>query len=137
MIKVRAFQVAPAEVEAVLHGHPAVADCAVFGVPDGTDGETVVAAVRRAAPVEAAELVELVGARLASYKRPRRVEFVTEIPRLPSGKVLRRVLKEQVLRDQALREQVLKDQALREQVLKDQVLKDQVLKERDGRTADR
>ncbi|MFI9833132.1 class I adenylate-forming enzyme family protein [Streptomyces sp. NPDC051913] len=94
MIKVRAFQVAPAEVEAVLHGHPAVADCAVFGVPDATDGEAVVAAVRVSRPVEAAELIELVGARLASYKRPRRVEFVTEIPRLPSGKVLRRVLKE-------------------------------------------
>ncbi|MER6082680.1 AMP-binding protein [Streptomyces sp. NPDC001833] len=99
MIKVRAFQVAPAEVEAVLHGHPAVADCAVFGVPDGADGEAVVAAVRRAAPVEAAELVELVGGRLASYKRPSRVEFVAEIPRLPSGKVLRRVLKEQVLKE--------------------------------------
>ncbi|MEU1162797.1 hypothetical protein ABZ372_19730, partial [Streptomyces sp. NPDC005921] len=111
MIKVRAFQVAPAEVEAVLHGHPAVADCAVFGVPDGADGEAVVAAVRRAAPVEAAELVDLVGSRLASYKRPRRVEFVTEIPRLPSGKVLRRVLKERVL-------------------------KEELLKERDGRTAD-
>ncbi|WP_406444556.1 AMP-binding protein [Streptomyces sp. NBC_00631] len=99
MIKVRAFQVAPAEVEAVLHTHPAVADCAVFGVPDGADGEAVVAAVRRAAPVDAAELVELVGGRLASYKRPRHVEFVTEIPRLPSGKVLRRLLKEQVLKE--------------------------------------
>lgn len=99
MIKVRAFQVAPAEVEAVLHGHPAVADCAVYGVPDGADGEAVVAAVQRAAPVEAAELVALVGSRLASYKRPSRVEFVTGIPRLPSGKVLRRVLKEQALKE--------------------------------------
>ncbi|GAB2961039.1 AMP-binding protein [Streptomyces pseudoechinosporeus] len=97
MIKVRAFQVAPAEVEAVLHGHPAVADCAVFGIPDPADGETVVAAVRASRPVEAAELIALVGERLASYKRPSRVEFVSEIPRLPSGKVLRRVLKEQVL----------------------------------------
>ncbi|MFF4272808.1 class I adenylate-forming enzyme family protein [Streptomyces sp. NPDC001536] len=94
MIKVRAFQVAPAEVEAVLHGHPAVADCAVFGVPDPADGEAIVAAVRTTRPVTAAELIELVGARLASYKRPSHVEFVPEIPRLPSGKVLRRVLKE-------------------------------------------
>ena len=39
MIKVRGFQVAPAEIEAVLHGHPAVEDCAVFGIPDGADGE--------------------------------------------------------------------------------------------------
>jgi long-chain acyl-CoA synthetase len=94
MIKVRGFQVAPAEVEAVLHGHPAVADCAVFGVPDPADGEAVVAAVALAGPVEPAELIALVGDRLASYKRPSRVVFVPEIPRLPSGKVLRRVLKE-------------------------------------------
>lgn len=94
MVKVRGFQVAPAEVEAVLHGHPAVADCAVFGEPHPVDGEAIVAAVATSAPVSADELIGLVGARLASYKRPSRVEFVTEIPRLPSGKVLRRVLKE-------------------------------------------
>jgi long-chain acyl-CoA synthetase len=94
---VRAFQVAPAEVEAVLHGHPAVADCAVFGVPDPADGEAVIAAVVPATPggpVDPAELIALVGDRLASYKRPRRVVLTDEIPRLPSGKVLRRVLKE-------------------------------------------
>ncbi|WP_299560076.1 class I adenylate-forming enzyme family protein [uncultured Mycolicibacterium sp.] len=95
MIKVRGFQVAPAEVEAVLLGHPAVRDCAVFGVPDAADGEAVVAAVVADRPVPAEELVALVAARLASYKRPRRVVFVPEIPRLPSGKALRRVLKEQ------------------------------------------
>jgi long-chain acyl-CoA synthetase len=94
MIKVRGFQVAPAEVEAVLHGHPAVEDCAVFGIPDGTDGELVVAAVTTREPVDAAELTARVGERLASYKRVSRVVFVSEIPRLPSGKVLRRVLKE-------------------------------------------
>jgi long-chain acyl-CoA synthetase len=94
MIKVRGFQVAPAEIEAVLHGHPAVEDCAVFGVPDGTDGESVVAAVAAREPVDAAELTARVGESLASYKRLSRVVFVPEIPRLPSGKVLRRVLKE-------------------------------------------
>lgn len=94
MVKVRGFQVAPAEVEAVLHSHPAVSDCAVFGVTDAADGEAIVAAVSKHAEVSAEELIDLVGARLASYKRPSRVEFVTEIPRLPSGKVLRRVLKE-------------------------------------------
>lgn len=95
MIKVRGFQVAPAEIEAVLHGHPAVADCAVFGEPDPIDGEAVVAVVATGSPVGAEELIELVGERLASYKRPRRVVFVPDIPRLPSGKILRRVLKEQ------------------------------------------
>jgi long-chain acyl-CoA synthetase len=94
MIKVRGFQVAPAEIEEVLHGHPAVEDCAVFGVPDGVDGEAVVAAVATRASVDAAELIARVGERLASYKRLSRVVFVNEIPRLPSGKVLRRMLKE-------------------------------------------
>lgn len=94
MIKVRGFQVAPAEIETVLHGHPAVKDCAVFGVPDGINGEAVVAAVATCAPVDADELTARVDQRLASYKRLSRVVFVPDIPRLPSGKVLRRVLKE-------------------------------------------
>ena len=94
MIKVRGFQVAPAEIEAVLQGHPAVEDCAVFGVPDTANGEAIVAAVKTCSPVEADELIALVADRLASYKQPSRVVFVPEIPRLPSGKVLRRVLKE-------------------------------------------
>ena len=96
MIKVRGFQVAPAEIEAVLHGHPAVADCAVFGVSDQAHGEAVIAAVARSAAVEADELIALVADQLASYKRPSRVIFVPEIPRLPSGKALRRVLKERL-----------------------------------------
>jgi long-chain acyl-CoA synthetase len=90
----RGFQVAPAEVEAVLHGHPAVRDCAVFGVPDGANGEAVVAAVAAAKPVGEQELIALVADRLSSYKRPRSVVFVDAIPRLPSGKVLRRVLRD-------------------------------------------
>lgn len=94
MIKVRGFQVAPAEIETVLHGHPAVKDCAVFGVPDGINGEAVVAAVATRAPVDPGELAARVDQRLASYKRLSRVVFVPDIPRLPSGKVLRRVLKE-------------------------------------------
>jgi acyl-CoA synthetase (AMP-forming)/AMP-acid ligase II len=110
MIKVRGFQVAPAEIETVLHGHPAVKDCAVFGIPDGINGEAVVAAVATRAPcgagletgldtgldtdAVAADLTALVDEKLASYKRISRVVFVADIPRLPSGKVLRRVLKE-------------------------------------------
>ncbi|OBK78565.1 AMP-binding protein [Mycobacterium sp. 1164985.4] len=96
MIKVRGFQVAPAEVEAVLHGHPAVDDCAVFGVPDTANGEAIVAAVKMNASVPEDELASWVGERLASYKGPSRVIVVPEIPRLPSGKVLRRVLKERL-----------------------------------------
>ncbi|OBH79047.1 AMP-dependent synthetase [Mycobacterium mantenii] len=98
MIKVRGFQVAPAEIETVLHGHPAVKDCAVFGLPDGLNGEAVVAAVAASESVDteavATELTARVDERLASYKHLSRVVFVPDIPRLPSGKVLRRVLKE-------------------------------------------
>ena len=68
----------------------------MFGVPDAADGEAVVAAVATHGAVEADELIALVADRLASYKRPSRVVFVAEIPRLPSGKVLRRVLKERL-----------------------------------------
>jgi long-chain acyl-CoA synthetase len=94
MIKVRGFQVAPAEIEAVLHGHPAVKDCAVFGIPDGINGEAIVAAVAARAPVDPSDLTARVDEKLASYKHLSRIVFVDDIPRLPSGKVLRRVLKE-------------------------------------------
>jgi acyl-CoA synthetase (AMP-forming)/AMP-acid ligase II len=97
MIKVRGFQVAPAEIEAVLHADPRVRDCAVFGVDDSELGEAVVAAVVVApgADVGADELQRAVAEQLAGYKRVRHVVFVDEIPRLPSGKALRRSLKEE------------------------------------------
>jgi long-chain acyl-CoA synthetase len=98
MIKVNGFQVAPAEVEAVLHGHPAVVDCAVFGVADERAGEVPVAAVQLdpARPVAAGELERLVADSLATYKHLRRVVEVDAIPRLPSGKVLRRTLRDEL-----------------------------------------
>jgi long-chain acyl-CoA synthetase len=97
MIKVRGFQVAPAEIEAVLHGHPAVVDCAVFGVPDERAGELPVAAVQLdpAQPVSVDELSDLVARSLATYKRLRDVIVVDSVPRLPSGKVLRRTLRDE------------------------------------------
>ena len=97
MIKVNAFQVAPAEIEAVLHGHPAVVDCAVFGVADERAGEVPVAAVQLDPdrPVADGELAQLVADSLATYKRLRHVVVVDAIPRLPSGKVLRRTLRDE------------------------------------------
>jgi long-chain acyl-CoA synthetase len=97
MIKVNGFQVAPAEVEAVLLGHAAVLDCAVFGVPDERAGEVPVAAVQLVpdASVPESELQDPVATSLATYKQVRRVVFVDEIPRLPSGKALRRVLRDE------------------------------------------
>jgi acyl-CoA synthetase (AMP-forming)/AMP-acid ligase II len=96
MIKVRGFQVAPAELEAVLHGDPRVHDCAVFGVDDAELGEAIVAAVVLApgAHVTPEELQAVIADRLAGYKRVRHVVMVDAIPRLPSGKALRRQLKE-------------------------------------------
>jgi acyl-CoA synthetase (AMP-forming)/AMP-acid ligase II len=97
MIKVKGFQVAPAEIEAVLHGHPAVIDCAVFGLPDEAAGEVPVAAVQLdpAVTVAEGELEALVSSSLATYKQLRHLLVVDAIPRLPSGKVLRRTLRDE------------------------------------------
>jgi long-chain acyl-CoA synthetase len=94
MIKYKSFSVAPAEVEAVLFKHPAVADCAVIGKPDAEAGEIPKALVllRPGEEVSADTIMEFVGSRIAGYKKVREVEFVTTIPKTASGKVLRRVL---------------------------------------------
>jgi len=97
MIKVNGFQVAPAEVEDVLHRHPSVLDCAVFGLADERAGEVPVAVVQLDPdrPVTEDELRDLVAGSLATYKHLRHVVVVDAIPRLPSGKVLRRTLRDE------------------------------------------
>jgi acyl-CoA synthetase (AMP-forming)/AMP-acid ligase II len=97
MIKVNGFQVAPAEIEGVLHRHPAVLDCAVFGLVDERAGEVPVAAVllHPDRPVSEDELRQFVANSLATYKHLRRIVIVGAIPRLPSGKVLRRTLRDE------------------------------------------
>jgi acyl-CoA synthetase (AMP-forming)/AMP-acid ligase II len=92
LIKVRGFQVAPAELEAVLVSHPAVADAAVIPVTDRRGNEAPKALVVLRAPVETAELQRFVAERVAPHKRLRRVEVIDAVPRTPSGKILRRVL---------------------------------------------
>ncbi len=96
LIKYKGFQVAPAELEAVLLTHPDVADAAVVPKPDAEAGEIPKAFVvlRPGAAGAADELCAHVADRVAGYKKVREVEFVAEIPRSPSGKILRRVLVE-------------------------------------------
>ena len=87
--------ISPVEVESCLSLHPAVSEVAVVGLADERWGKTVSAFVRRRAPVEAAELDAFCrGAGLAGFKCPRRYVFVTELPKSPVGKLLRRKLLE-------------------------------------------
>ena len=92
LIKVNALQVAPAELEALLATHPAVADCAVVGRPDERRGEVPVAIVVARGEVEGEELMAWMNARVAPHKRLHDVRFADTLPRTPAGKLLRRAL---------------------------------------------
>ncbi len=96
MIKYKGFGIAPAELEATLFRHPAVADCAVIGKDDDEAGQIPKAFVvlKKGLAVAAEELIEFTRNHLAHYKQVREVEFVDAIPKNPSGKILRRLLLE-------------------------------------------
>ncbi len=85
----------PAEVESALFGHPAVADVAVIGVPDERWGEAVKAVVvkKAGAVVTQGELITWARERIAGYKLPKSVDFIEELPRNPTGKILKRELR--------------------------------------------
>jgi len=93
LIKFKGLQVAPAELEALLVSHPAVTDAAVIGIPDEEAGEIPKAFVVRRGEISAAALTEFVNSRVAPHKKIREWEFVESIPKSPSGKILRRVLR--------------------------------------------
>ncbi len=101
MIKYKGFAIAPAEVEAVLLEHPLVRDCGIVGHRDPEAGEIPCAFVvlregHNGNGKIADELCGYVGERLTHYKQPREVRFVNSIPRNPSGKILRRILRDEL-----------------------------------------
>ena len=87
----------PAEIENMLLGHPALADAAVIGLPSPKWGEVPLAVVvtKKGASLTEAELLDWCKGRLAGFKLPKAALVVAEIPRNPSGKILKRVLREQ------------------------------------------
>jgi 4-coumarate--CoA ligase len=97
LIKYQGFQVPPAELEALLLTHPDLADAAVIGLPDEQAGEIPAAYVVRKAgsDVTADEVQQFVAERVATYKQVRKVTFLDAIPKSASGKILRRVLRDQ------------------------------------------
>jgi long-chain acyl-CoA synthetase len=97
MINAAGFKVWPREVEEVLYQHPYVVECAVYGVPDPVKGEVPLAAVVLAAgaSLNAEDLEQFCRQRLAAYKIPRSFEVVGSLPKNATGKILKRVLREQ------------------------------------------
>jgi len=94
LIKFKGFQIAPAELEAVVVGHEAVLDAAVIGVQDPEAGEIPKALVVTSRPIEAQEIIDYVAGRVAPHKKVRQVEFIDAIPKSASGKILRRELRD-------------------------------------------
>jgi acyl-CoA synthetase (AMP-forming)/AMP-acid ligase II len=92
LIKYKGLQIAPAELEAVLLGHHAVADAAVIPIPDEEAGEVPKALVLLKGDATPEELIAFVAERVAPYKKIRRIEIIDQIPKTLSGKILRRVL---------------------------------------------
>jgi 4-coumarate--CoA ligase len=97
LIKYKGFQVPPAELEALLLTHPKIADAAVIGIPDDEAGELPAAYVvlRPDTEATAEEIQEWVAGQVASYKQVRRLTFIDAVPKSASGKILRRVLRDQ------------------------------------------
>jgi acyl-CoA synthetase (AMP-forming)/AMP-acid ligase II len=95
LIKVNGYQVAPAAIEAILLQHPAVVDCAVVGRPNARRGEVPVAWIVTRHPVDADDLIELAAAQTPPYARLHGIVETDTIPRNPTGKILRRALRQQ------------------------------------------
>jgi acyl-CoA synthetase (AMP-forming)/AMP-acid ligase II len=99
MLKVSGYSVFPAEVEAILYRHPAVAEAGVVGVPDAYRGEDPVAFVvlkpEAKGKVREEEIVEWCRSEMAVYKAPRHIRFIDALPKTASGKILKRLLRDE------------------------------------------
>ncbi|HMN81434.1 MAG TPA: AMP-binding protein, partial [Burkholderiaceae bacterium] len=96
MILVSGFNVYPNEIEEVVAGHPGVLECAVVGVPDKNSGEAVkLYVVRRDPALTEAQLQEYCAQNLTGYKKPKYIEFRSELPKTTVGKILRRELRDE------------------------------------------
>jgi acyl-CoA synthetase (AMP-forming)/AMP-acid ligase II len=95
LIKYKGYQVAPAELEAVLLSHPAIADAAVIGKADKKAGEVPKVFIVPKGDVDLDASLAFTAERVAPYKKIREIEIVTQIPKSAAGKILRRVLVEQ------------------------------------------
>lgn len=96
MIVTGGYNVYPREVEDALAAHPAVREVVVVGLPDDKWGEAVAAfvALRKDASAEEAELIAFARDRVASYKVPKQVRFIDDVPKSPVGKLLRRAVRD-------------------------------------------
>ncbi|HUQ76685.1 MAG TPA: long-chain fatty acid--CoA ligase [Burkholderiales bacterium] len=96
MINASGFKVWPAEVEAMLYAHPGIHEACVIGAPDGYRGETVKAVIVAKQPgLKAEDVIEWARTRMAAFKVPRLVQFVDQLPKTATGKILWRELQEQ------------------------------------------
>ena len=97
MINISGFKVYPTEVENVIYQHPAVAEVAVYGAPDSVKGEVVRASIilKSGQTLTENQIADFCAERMGTYKMPQAFEFVDSIPKNPTGKVLKRVLREQ------------------------------------------
>jgi len=96
IIKSSGYRIGPEEIEVTVATHPAVADVAVIGVPDEVRGQIAKAFVvlRPGESASPDELIAFCKGKIATYKLPREIVIVSELPRTPTGKLLRRVLRQ-------------------------------------------
>lgn len=100
MVITSGYNVYPAEVENIIYSHPDVAEVAVYGIPDSVKGESVKASIvlKEGRKLESDDVIRFCRQKMANYKVPRQIEFVDRIPKGATGKVLKRVLRGDVVK---------------------------------------